>query len=285
MSSARPSSDNENQERISTVAALLNSSLLAGSAQVSVNPSRVGILGAAGARCGRGRFRTIARDQAAPKRRDRSLSTLGIVLLIAAFPFRYSGTRLSVLWLAEAEALLLIGVWTKEIIFRRTGDDRLRARRRAKCSRIRRRGNFRTPHGWRRPARRLPAGHLLFVVAAAVFYANAQWVFPRWPNLFAHEVDRRVMQRLSYAGMFMMLVAAWIAFPEAWTAVVWCGLALALAVAARRLAAHELAYQAIFLSVAAVVRVLTINLDATDKFHGVTLRLITIASRRRLYSI
>ena len=29
--------------------------------------------------------------------------------------------RLSVLWLAEAEALLLIGVWTKEIVFRRLG--------------------------------------------------------------------------------------------------------------------------------------------------------------------
>ncbi len=116
----------------------------------------------------------------------------------------------------------------------------------------------------------------LFVVAAAIFYANAQWVLPGWPDLFANEIDRRVMQRLSYAGMFMMLVAAWIAFPEAWTAVVWCGLAFALAIAARRLAARELSYQAIFLSVAAFVRVLAINLDATDKFHGLTLRLITV---------
>ena len=35
------------------------------------------------------------------------LSTIGVVMLVAAFPFRYSGERLSVLWLVEAEALLL----------------------------------------------------------------------------------------------------------------------------------------------------------------------------------
>ena len=49
------------------------------------------------------------------------LATLGVVLLIAAFPFRYSGTRLSILWLFEAETLLLIGVWTREVVFRRLG--------------------------------------------------------------------------------------------------------------------------------------------------------------------
>src|SRR5207245_9413155 len=49
------------------------------------------------------------------------LCTIGVILLIAAFPFRYSGTRLAVLWLLDAEALLLIGVWTGEIVFRRLG--------------------------------------------------------------------------------------------------------------------------------------------------------------------
>jgi uncharacterized membrane protein len=268
-----PSSDNENQERISTVAALLNSSLLLALLKYqSIHPEwafwALLALGAV----------EVALAQLPATRRRRNavivLSTLGIVLLIAAFPFRYSGTRLSVLWLAEAEALLLIGVWTKEIIFRRLG----------MIASVLVAGQMLAYDAAEIFGRRMDGADLradfplaiLFIVAAAVFYANAQWVFPRWPDLFAHVVDRRVMQRLSYAGMFMMLVAAWIAFPEAWTAVVWCGLALALAVAARRLAAHELAYQAIFLSVAAVVRVLTINLDATDRFHGLTLRLITI---------
>ena len=67
---------------------------------------------------------------------------------------------------------------------------------------------------------------ILFVVAAVVFYANSHWVLRRWPELFTTEFDRRVMQRLSYAGAVMMLIAAWIAFPQAWTAVAWCALGL-----------------------------------------------------------
>ena len=60
---------------------------------------------------------------------------------------------------------------------------------------------------------------LLFVVAAGVFYGNAQWIFQRWSELFTHEFDRRVMQRLSYVASLMAGIAAWLAFPEAWTAV------------------------------------------------------------------
>ena len=269
----------ENQERISTVAALLNSSLLLALLKYqSVHPEwafwALLALGAV----------EIALAQLPATRRRRNavivLCTLGIVLLIAAFPFRYSGARLSVLWLAEAEALLLIGVWTREIIFRRLG----------MIASVLVAGQMIAYDAAEIFGRRMDSADLradfplatLFVVAAAIFYANAQWVLPRWPNLFANQIDRRVMQRLSYAGMFMMLVAAWLAFPEAWTSVVWCGLAFALAIAARRLAARELSYQAIFLSVAAFVRVLAINLDATDKFHGLTLRLITDRSRRRV---
>ena len=49
------------------------------------------------------------------------LSTLGTALLVAAFPFRYSGFRLSVLWLVEAESFFLAGVLSREILFRRLG--------------------------------------------------------------------------------------------------------------------------------------------------------------------
>lgn len=268
-----PRNDNENQERISTAAALLNTSfLLALLKYQSIHPEwafwALLALGAV----------EVALAQLPATRRRRNavivLCTLGVVLLIAAFPFRYSGTRLSVLWLAEAEALLLIGVWTREIIFRRLG----------MIASVLAAGQMLAYDAAAIFGRRMDGADLradfplaiLFVVAAAVFYANAQWVLPGWPDLFAHEIDRRVMQRLSYAGMFMMLVAAWIAFPEAWTAVIWCGLAFALAIAARRLAARELSYQAIFLSALSVARVLTINLGATDKFHGLTLRLITV---------
>jgi hypothetical protein len=202
------------------------------------------------------------------------LCTLGVVLLIAAFPFRYSGTRLSVLWLAEAEALLLIGVWTKEIVFRRLGV----------IASVLVAGQMLAYDAAAVFGRRMDGADLLpdfrlailFVVAGAVFYLNPHWVLRRWPDLFATQFDRIVMQRLSYAGALMLAIAAWIAFPESWTAVAWCALGLVLAWAGKRLAASDLAYQANAVAVAAVIRVLAINLEATDKGHGLTLRLITI---------
>jgi uncharacterized membrane protein len=265
---------NDRQERISTAASLLNTALLLALLKYqSVHPEwafwallTIGALEA-------------AFGQAAPTRRRRNavivLSTLGVVLLVAAFPFRYSGTRLSVLWLAEAEALLLIGVWTKEIIYRRLG----------MIASVLVAGQMIAYDAAEICGRRLDDADLrpdfalsvLFVVAAAVFYLNAHWVLRRWTDLFGTEFDRTVMQRLSYAGMVMILIAAWIAFPQAWTAVAWCALALGLTVASGRLAASELRYQATFLASVAFLRVFAINLSAAEKFHGITLRLITIA--------
>ncbi|MGB2605659.1 MAG: hypothetical protein WBC78_18805 [Candidatus Sulfotelmatobacter sp.] len=118
---------------------------------------------------------------------------------------------------------------------------------------------------------------IVFVVAAAVFYANAHWVLRRWADLFTREPDRRVMQRLSYAAAVMLLIAAWIAFPESWTAVAWCTLGLGLSLAGPRLGFPELGYQANFLGLASLIRVLAVNLEATDKYHGLTLRLVTVA--------
>jgi hypothetical protein len=52
---------------------------------------------------------------------------------------------------------------------------------------------------------------------------------------------------------------------------------LTLALAARRFGFPELEYQANFLGLASVIRVLSINLEADDKFHGVTFRLVTVS--------
>ena len=267
----RPS--DERQEHISTAAALLNTaSLLALLKYQSVHPEwAFWTLLAVGA------VETLLGQLPITKRRRNAvivLSTLGVVLLIAAFPFRYSGMRLSVLWLLEAEALLLIGVWTKEVVFRRLGvlgallvSGQMIAVDAAQV--LGRRMDGADLH----PDFRLA---IVFVVAAAVFYANAHWVLRRWADLFTTEFDRRVMQRLSYVACIMILLAAWIAFPESWTAVAWCAVGLSLAITGQRLATAELAYQAVFLAAASVIRVFAINLEATNKYHGVTLRLATI---------
>ncbi|HWY21325.1 MAG TPA: DUF2339 domain-containing protein [Candidatus Acidoferrum sp.] len=271
------------QERISTVAALLNTTLLLVLFKYqSTHPEW-----AFWALLAIGAIETLLGQLPATRRRRSAvivLSTLGVVLLIAAFPFRYSGMRLSVLWLVEAEALLLIGVWTKEVVFRRLGmlaallvSGQMIAVDAARiCGRRMDDADLRPDFGLA----------IVFVVAAVVFYANAHWVLRRWPDLFAKEFDRRVMQRLSYVAAVMLLIAAWAAFPESWTAVAWCAVGLALALARRRLAVREpglaehglpgLTYQANFLALASVLRVLVINLEATDKFHGLSLRLLTV---------
>ena len=265
--------NNDREEHISTAAALLNPILLLLVLKYqSVHPEwAFWTLLAIGAV-------ETALGQLSITRRRRSavivLSTIGVVMLIAAFPFRYSGERLSVLWLMEAETLLLIGVWTKEVVFRRLG---MLASVAVSIQMI---GvNAAQIFGRRmddadlRPDFQLA---IVFLVATAVFYLNAHWVLRRWADLFTTEFDRRVMQRASYAAAIMLWIAAWIAFPEAWTAVVWASLTVALTIVGRRLTSAELAYQAIFMAVASVIRVFAINLDATSKFHGVTLRLLTI---------
>ena len=267
------SPNEERQERISTVAALVNTILLLVLFKYqSAHPEwafwALLVIGAV----------ETALGQLPVTRRRRSavivLCTLGVILLIAAFPFRYSGTRLSVLWLLEAEALLLIGVWTREIVFRRLGllAAGLVAGQMISVDAAR-------IYGMRMDGADLRSDFrlaLVFAVGAAVFYANAHWVFRRWGDLFTVEFDKRLMQRLSYVAAGMAFVGAWIAFPEAWSAVAWCALGLGLALAGRRFGTPELSYQANFLAAASVVRVLVINIDSTAKYHGLTLRLITI---------
>jgi hypothetical protein len=262
------------QERVSTVAALLNTVLLLLLFKYqSTHPEWAfwALLAIGGVETALGQLPMVKRRRTAVI----VLSTLGVVLLVAAFPFRYSGARLSMLWLLEAEALLLIGVWTREVVFRRLGA----------LASVLAAGQLITYDAAQVLGRRVDGADLrsngpvalMFVVAAAVFYADSHWLYRRWKELFNHEFDKTVMQRLSYVGWVMATAGAWIAFPEAWTAVAWCALGLGLAVAGRRFAIADLGYQANFAGTAALIRVFAINLEFGGRYHGISVRLITIA--------
>jgi hypothetical protein len=67
------------------------------------------------------------------------LTTIGTALLTTAFVYRYSGARLSVIWLLEAQALVFAGIFTREIVFRRRHFARQSARAHIDC------GSRRTP--------------------------------------------------------------------------------------------------------------------------------------------
>src|SRR5262249_15423108 len=108
----------QGREHTSTFAALLNTSLLLLLLKYqSVHPEWAfwALLAIGAIEIGLGQLPRVKQRRTA----FIVLTTLGVALMLAAFPFRYSEMRLSVLWMLEAEALLLIGVWTREIVFRR----------------------------------------------------------------------------------------------------------------------------------------------------------------------
>jgi hypothetical protein len=274
--------DDTRQEHISTVAALSNSVLLLALLKYqSVHPEW-----AFWALLAIGSIETVLGQLPVTRRRRNAvvvLSTLGIILLLAAFPFRYSGARLSILWLIESEALLLIGVWTRGVVFRRLGliatllvAGQVISVDAARIAGIRFDGAD--------ESRQCPVS-LLFLVSSIIFYGNSHWVLPRWSELFTAEFDRRLMKRLSHVAAIMLFLSAWMVFPSAWTAVAWCALVGLLADVGARFHIPELGYQANAFALAAFWRVLIINLGATEKYHGLTLRLITISAVAALFYI
>jgi uncharacterized membrane protein len=263
------------QEIISTLAAILNTSLLLFLFKYqSVRPEfafyALMLLGAV----------ELFLGQLPITRRRRAafviLSSIGTILLIAAIPFKFSGMDTAIIWLAEAEMLLLAGVLLREVLFRRFGllvalltvGDMLA---REAVPKLFERLSQGTP----------PADFPLaisFLVAAVLFYANSLGIPRRWKGLFASELEQLFFRALSYLAALMLFVALWLAFPNAWTAVLWAGTAFALAVLGRWLTAEDLIYQMHVLALAAFVRALTVNAFAMALLlnTGVTQRLATL---------
>jgi hypothetical protein len=203
------------------------------------------------------------------------LTTLGVTLLAAAFPFKFSGSSLSVYWLAEAEALFLTGAFTGELLFRRLGMAAFVATA-VQLIAVDAAGVM---------GERMDGAHVvrewrlvvIFVFAAALFYLNSVWIRRRHPDSSPTRYDELGFQMISYAGALMLFLGAWFVLPGSWTVVAWSALALAMACAACRLNDTHVSIQANFLAVAAVSRTLMVNLYTTETFHHVSVRLLTVA--------
>jgi len=262
------------QENISTVAALLNTFLLLGVMKYQATHPEWAfwfLLLLGGVELALGQLPLLRNRRAAFV----ILSTLGAGLLVAAFPFRYSGCRLSILWLAESQTLFLAGVLTREILFRRLGmlAGVVVAGQMVSVDAANvfgaRMDIVHPPSEWRLG--------VIFGFAAACFYGSAHWVYRRWHELITTEFEELCFSRLSYLAGVMALIGAWLAFLSAWTAVAWSVLALALAVAGNRYKARELFHQANVLAAFALLRVLVVNLYDVETYHHLTLRLISVS--------
>jgi len=190
------------------------------------------------------------------------LSTLGATLLVAAFPYRYSGGQLSVIWLAEAEAFFLAGVFTREILFRWLGiaaevlvaghmffvDTRHLLRLREAQA-----ADFSDP---RRAA--------VFALAALVIFANTHWVPRHWPDLVKSQFEKRLYRFQSYLGGFMLLAALWAVCTESWLAVAFAGAALVLAIVGDRWKIGEISVLANTFAVLGFLRVVFANFAVVE---------------------
>lgn len=265
---------NERQEKVSSIAALLNSvGLLALLKYQSVHPEW-----AFRALLAMGTVELVLSLLPITRRRRAAfliLATIGVMLLVAAMPFRFTGGNLDALWLLEAETLLLAGVFVREIHFRRLG---------MLTSLLVPIYLLSGDAGWLFGLRYygLTASRdvhlaILCLVAALVFYANSHIVVHRWPELFEHVFDRTVMHRFSFVGAFLLFVGAWAAFPLQLTALAWSVLGLLLLGIGRLLKLEQLPFEAHFFFLCGLLAALFTNLTGKQVWGHVSQRLVTVS--------
>ena len=263
----------ERQEKVSTIAALLNSAALLGLMKYqSIHPEWAfwALLAMGAVELGLALLPTTRRRRTA----FLILATIGVTLLVAAIPFRFTGASLDALWLLEAEALILAGIFAREILFRRLGMVASLLTPIYLLS-----GDAGTLLGWRingMPGTRDVRLALLCLVAALILFANSHIVVRRWPELFEHVVDRTVMHRFSFLGAFLLYVGAWAAFAQSLTAVAWTGLGLILLMLGARLNLEQLPFEAHFFFASAFIACLCTNLLTRARWGHVSQRLVTV---------
>lgn len=263
-------------ENMSTIAALLNTLLLLGTMKFqSVHPELAFYALLA---IGAIEF-SIGQLPITKKRRKAFvlLTIVGVALMLAAVPFRYSGNNVSILWLIGAEALLLCGAMFDEVVFRRLGllagllvGGHLAAIDFRQLMAARENGE----------ATVLTAG-VSFALCAVVFYFNAVLVPQRW-RLFARWRDPLLLALHSYIGAFAAVSASWALCSNDWTALAFAGTMVVLAAAGRALKSpalksSHLQAQYGVIGCLALYRIAVFNLHSdVARFTHVSSRLVTL---------
>lgn len=81
----------------------------------------------------------------------------------------------------------------------------------------------------------------------------------------------------TWAATALLATLAWNESPQPWLTAIWALFAVSLALVDRFFEVEELPWQAHVLALLAVIRAVTLNLYSLDKWHGIDLRLITVA--------
>ena len=266
--------DNRRGEQISTVAAVLNVALfLWVMGYQSVHPELAFqffvVIGAV----------ELILGQLPITRRRRAaftvLTTLGTCLLVTAIPYRYSSQKLSAGWLAEAETLLLAGVFLREVVFRRLG---LLVCLVAWAQMI---IVDASPMFDERFDRGIQISHpglaVLYGAAALMFYVNSQFLPRRWPKIARIELDRICLNVLAHLAGILAALLLWYEVPPVGVALGWSLFALILLETGLKLQSPQLRTQAYAGFTASFLRVLVVNLNAAGSMGLLSARVYTIA--------
>ncbi len=204
-------------------------------------------------------------------------STLGAALVVVAIPYRFAGVPVELIWLVEAEALLIIGWRAADVHLRRLGWSALGVL-----------ATYVTFHdlsprlvNWTPPD--WPTGWMLLVLAAA-FYLNARYA-PRLLGEDATETELAAETICYGAGTGFLLAAVWFALPFMWVALVWTALALLICEFGRRLDEKALLVCGHGAVLLAAARLLTINLQYRPAIYGVSLQVVTVAMAAAMFYI
>jgi hypothetical protein len=82
----------------------------------------------------------------------------------------------------------------------------------------------------------------------------------------------------SFAATGLLSLLAWYEYPNGWLAPIWAAFALVLAIVDQRLEFEELPWQSHALALITLVRALSVNLYVTATWHGLSVRLLSLAT-------
>src|SRR5262249_29874703 len=147
------------------------------------------------------------------------LTVIGACLLFTAIPFRVEleAKGVALLWLAMSQAFFLVGVLTREMVFRRVGLFAFVPLAGPLISvEVARVGGARMD-GSDVKGEFLAAA--VCALSAVVLYVDVHWAPRRWAAQFASAIETVACRDLSYAAGTLALAAGWLAFPNLGAAV------------------------------------------------------------------
>jgi hypothetical protein len=203
------------------------------------------------------------------------LSSIASVFLLAAVPFRFSGSNWSIFWLLEAEVLFFTGLRMKETVFRRLG--LIAGFAAAVQLAVVDVYPIISLRQIQPDVQRHLAVSIALICGAILYWFNSQFAPRRWTEIRESEGDSSVLRIMSYLGLLAAMGSLWVFFPGGVTVVVWMLLAVLLGFAAEKLASVDLALQVDMLAASAFLRILLINLFATSHWGFLSQRAITVA--------